>query len=251
MKQKIMRPTALIFLLAALLLSACVKTQAPAEPVPENTPASLQPAETPRAEGGSAEPTVEPVPEPTHEPEPWREAYMETAAQCEQEFPPQEGGGMKYDLIDFDGDEIPELAAGMDGYFVSLYTYRDGEVCTLMDCWGYGAMGNYGYEYCPGKNSLRNYNSDYAGLVMNTTYMAIGTEGTLEVTASVVTRNFNDVNGNGEPDLPEEYEFVENGLSFADGVAISAEELTSFDAGEYEYITGRWSYDELLAELGK
>ena len=242
-------PTALIFLLAALLLSACAKTQAPAEPVPENTPASLQPAETPRAEGGSAEPTAEPVPEPTHEPEPWREAYMETAAQCEQEFPPQEGGGMKYDLIDFDGDEIPELAAGMDGYFVSLYTYRDGEVCTLMDCWGYGAMGNYGYEYCPGKNSLRNYNSDYAGAIMYTTYMAIDDSCSLETTAEIKTLNFDDVNGNGVPDENELAAAGAYGVSYINGKEATPAECAACDAGRYEYLEGSMTAGELQEKL--
>ena len=225
----------------------------------EKTPVAAQPAEKPCAGIDSPEPTSALTLEPTPEtiPEPWREGYREMAAQCELDNPEPSGdsviefGTVKYDLIDVDGDEIPELTAGMDGYFVSLYTYRNGEVHTLMDHWAYGAMGNYGYEYCPGKNSLRNYNSDYAGLVMNTTYMTIGPECTIDVTAQILTRNFNDVNGNGEPDLPEEYDFVENGPSFVDGVEISGEELASFAAGEYEYISGRWSYDKLLAELEK
>ena len=82
-------------------------------------------------------------------------------------------GNISFDLIYFDGDDIPELVAGNTGYYVSMYTYDDGQIYTLMDEWAYGAFGNAGYEYVPKKNLMRNYNSDYAGLVMYTTYSEI------------------------------------------------------------------------------
>ncbi|MCM1124759.1 MAG: hypothetical protein NC416_19465, partial [Eubacterium sp.] len=73
-----------------------------------------------------------------------------------------------YDLIYVDEDEIPELVSGLNGYYVNLYTYEDGTLYKLMDDWAYGAMGNAGYEYAPGDNSIRNYNADYAGAIMDT-----------------------------------------------------------------------------------
>ncbi len=76
-----------------------------------------------------------------------------------------------YDLVYFDSDAIPELVAGAAGYYTSLYTYSNGYVYTLMDRWAYGAMGNAGYEFSSRKNSLRNYNTDYAGAILYTTYI--------------------------------------------------------------------------------
>lgn len=154
-------------------------------------------------------------------------------------------------LLYIDEDETPELAAGMSGYYVSLYTFHDGTIYTLMNQWAYGAMGNHGYEYAPRQNSLRNYNADYAGAVLYTTYMQIGAGYTIDTIASVKTLNFDDVNGNGSPD---EEEMGSVGLycaSYVDGREITAEEAAAYDKGEYEYLNGEMNLTQLEAALGQ
>lgn len=174
----------------------------------------------------------------------YQAAYEEVSRQCEQETPE-----IMFALIDIDGNGTPELAACLNGYYVSLYTYDDGRVYTAMDKWGYGAMGNAGYEFCPGKNSLRNYNTDYAGAILYTTYMTLGGGHTIDTVAEIVTYNFDDANGNGMPDEEEEGSLGNYSVSYINGAETSGEECASYNVGEYEYIQGVMSGDELRAKL--
>lgn len=152
-------------------------------------------------------------------------------------------------LIQVDGDGIPELAAGVNGYYTDLYTYHDGTVYMLMDHWAYGAMGNAGYDYAPGKNSLRNYNSDYAGAIVYTTYMEISDRHTLDITVQIETFYFDDVNGNGVPDEDEMESAGRYSVSYIDGKTVTEEECVSCDAGGYEPVPGDMSLQELRTEL--
>lgn len=158
-------------------------------------------------------------------------------------------GEAEYGLIYFDEDDTPELAAGITGYQTSLYSFRDGYLYNLMDHWGYGAMGNAGYEYCPRQNSLRNYNTDYAGAVSYTTYMTMNSNFSLETVAVVETYNFDDVNGNGVPDEDEMGSLGYYGISYIDGRQATDEECAALNKGEYEWIGGSMNVNELLAEL--
>lgn len=161
-----------------------------------------------------------------------------------------EGSGeIEYNLIYFDEDDIPELVAGENGYYASLYTYDNGTVYTLMDRWPYGVMGNVGYEYVPRKNSLRNYNSDYAGAIRYTTYMAVNNQHSWDTVAEIVTYNFDDVNKNGFPDENEQDSMDYYSVSYIDDKEVSAEECDSYNVGEYEYIEGKMSLEELKSEL--
>lgn len=249
MKRKKVRLAVLLFMLFNLMLAACAQSRtAPANtPLPTQTPRAGIDSQAPEA---APEPTPEPAPEPD---EGWREAYAAAAGQFEQEFPQQGESSPRilYELIDFDGGETPELAACLEGYCVSLYAYRDGETYMLMDRWAYGAMGNMGYEYCPGKNSLRNFNTDFAGLILYTTYMSIGPEMTMDMTAQIETYNFDDANRNGSPDEDEYDSAYEVCVSYCGGEEISPEDAAAFDAGEYEFIKGVMSYTELLTALEK
>lgn len=164
--------------------------------------------------------------------EDYREAYLAVGKLKEMES----GGEIAYGLVYFDEDDVPELVADHTGYFMSLYTYHDGRIYTLMNEWGYGAMGNSGYEYCPGKNSLRNYNTDYAGLILYTTYCSVGAEYTMDTVVSIKTVNFDDANGNGIPDEDEEETFGYYGADYIDGVEITPEEYASYSMGEYEWL---------------
>lgn len=176
----------------------------------------------------------------------YEEAYEVMARLCDME-----GAERVYDLIYVDEDDIPELSACYLGYSVSLYTYQDGTIYTLMDSWGYGAMGNAGYAYAPRKNNVINDNNDYAGAILYTTYMSISNHQTLDVTTRIETFNFDDANQNGYPDEEELDSVGMYGVSYLDGVEISAEEAASYNVGGYEFIEGRMTLDELLAALGK
>lgn len=154
-------------------------------------------------------------------------------------------------LIQVDEDGIPELAAGVNGYYTDLYTYHDGTVYTLMDHWAYGAMGNAGYEYAPGKNSVRNYDSDYAGAILYTTYMEISDRHTLDVAVQIETYNFDDANGNGTPDEDELESVGQYGVSYIDGKEVTEKECASYDAGGYTPIPGDMTLPELRAALEK
>lgn len=175
----------------------------------------------------------------------YAEAYEAAARLGELES----AGEQAYGLIHVDDDGIPELAAGVNGYYTSLYTWKDGKLYALMEHWAYGAMGNAGYEYAPKKNNIRNYNSDYAGAILYTTYMEIGSQHTLDITTEIKTMNFDDVNQNGMPDEDELESAGMYGISYIDGKEASEEECEAYDAGEYEMILGELSLDELIAEL--
>lgn len=175
----------------------------------------------------------------------YQEAYTAAARFCSL----KSDNEYTYDLIYVDGDDIPELSAGIHGYFVDLYTYQNGTLYLPMNRWPYGAGGNSGYEYAPRQNSIRNYDQDFAGLIMNTTYMKINEKHAIETVASIKTYNFDDANGNGQPD-EEEMDSVGNyGASYLDGEEISDETWDSYEKGEYSYIPGKMSFDELMAAL--
>lgn len=174
------------------------------------------------------------------------EILSEIGYQAEQE----------YDLIYVDGDNIPELVAGKSGYYVSLYTYHDGAVHMLMDKWGYGVMGNVGYKYSPKKNSIRNYNTDFAGLIHNTYYMEIQEQNYIDVVADIEIYEFDDANNNGMPDEGEAYTFDDSSVKatiYFEDREISDEEyasvLESYDMGGYRYIKGKMCAQELRSTL--
>lgn len=177
----------------------------------------------------------------------YQEAYMAVSRLYEIER--ESEGEERYNLIYFDGDDIPELVVGSNGYYVSLYTYQDGTVYTLMDHWGYGVMGNAGYEYAPKKNSLRNYNTDYAGAVLYTTYEKASEQHTMDMVVQIETYNWDDVNKNGIPDENEQESLGKYSVSYIDGREVTAEECTAYDAGGYEYIEAAMTLAMLQAEL--
>lgn len=155
----------------------------------------------------------------------------------------------EYNLIYFDDDDIPELVVGKNEYYISMYTFSDGEIYNLIDHWGYGAMGNSGYEYVPRKNSLRNKDSDYAGLIVYTTYMEIGKNHSLDTVAEIETFNFDDSNGNGIPDDDEMDSAEKYTKSFINGSEISEEDIEKYNVGDYELISVSMTLDELKSAL--
>ena len=156
------------------------------------------------------------------------------------------------DLIDLDGDETPELVIGAEGEWVSMYTCDGTALYTLMDCWSYGAGGNQGYDYLPGENWIRNYNTDFAGLVL---YEWYGTETeSHEIvpydTEILQIRRFRDLNENG---VPDENEPVEDTAAYYYG----ARQITEAEyaghriapEGNWEMIRGKISRSEMKKQL--
>ncbi len=177
----------------------------------------------------------------------YREAYDAVSTLFALEAGEESG----FNLIYVDGDDIPELITGQTGYYVSMYTYDNGNVYLLMDHWGYGAMGNAGYEYASGKNSLRNYNSDYAGAILYTTYMTVGSGHTIETVAEIKEVSFDDANGNGCLD-EEEYDSIgKYSVTYINGKEATQEECVVYDMGPYEYIEPSMSLEELRTKLNE
>lgn len=175
----------------------------------------------------------------------YQEAYHAVGRLCQLES----GDRKTYDLIYFNDDDIPELVADTAGYHLSLYTYADGRVYNLMQDWPYGAMGNAGYMYSPGKNSLRNDNADYAGAILYTTYMTMGKGHTLDEVVQITCYNFDDANGNGMPDEEEMGSVGMYGVNYIHGAEASEEECAAYDLGGYVFMEGKMTFDELEEAL--
>ncbi len=175
----------------------------------------------------------------------YQEAYEAVGRLCAMETVEN----VEFDLIYFNEDETPELVAGVLGYYTSMFTYHDGKVYTLMDRWAYGAGGNAGYEYCPGKNSLRNYDSDYAGAILYTSYMSISDQFTMDLVVQIKTCNFDDLNQNGFPDEEEQDSLGKYSVSYINGEVATTEECAACEQGEYKPIVGTMDFETLKVKL--
>lgn len=171
-------------------------------------------------------------------------AYAEVIQQLEAEW-----DEITYEFIYLNDDRIPELVAGHSGYWVSVYTFAAGEVYTVMDDWGYGAMGNSGYDYLPQENVIRNYNTDLAGIILYTTYCRMNDSYEAEVFCSL-EQSLRDDEGN----YPEDSEAAEKAEwhFYYEEQEISLEEYNSYDIpGEYDPIIGSRTALEMLEEMRK
>lgn len=179
----------------------------------------------------------------------YRQAYIDTINAYVSEHP---DSNLIYDLVYIDDDDIPELMIGVLGYYDNLYTYSDGEVKQLMDCWPYGAGGNPGYEYIPRQNVIRNYNSDMAGAIRYVYYYGMDSNCELEpyFDGSLSIWFFNDANHNY---MIDEGEYDENNpveYYYYNDQEITAEEYNSYlIEGDYEWLEGTMTYDEIMTRL--
>lgn len=155
----------------------------------------------------------------------------------------------KYNLIYIDDDDIPELVAGVNGYYISLYTYRDGTVYRLMDHTAYRTHGNDGYQYSSRKNSLRYRSTSYAGAVEGFTYMAISNQHSIDTVAQIETYYFDDINRNRILDENEENSVGHYSISYIDGKKSTNEECESFNTDKYTYIEPSMDFEALQSLL--
>lgn len=247
---RILTFAALLLLLAALFLSACTANTAPDSPdttdVPGTADSDLLPDGTALPDEGETEAETDPTAVLCADAA-CAAAYLETAAALQADA---DGTALSYALINFDGDDTPELVVS-HGSAVSLYTYAGGRVYTLMDAWGFGAGGNAGYEYVPGGNVMRNFNSDFVGAVRYETYYRIGEKHRFEpyYDQELYTTLFEDKNGNQVPDSDEPVD--ENTVHYYYGTnELSAEDYASMQIpGNYEFLTAALTFAELQAAL--
>lgn len=185
----------------------------------------------------------------------WATAYMKIVKKMNKESKKQKPSSYfdntyKYDLIYFNNDKTPELVVGVDGYWVSMYTYnkKTNKVYTLMDKWGYGVGGNTGYTYIPKKNYLENWNSDYAGAVRYV-YTAKMQNNKLvnRHKKSLAVYHFKDKNGNTFPDSNE---ILKNPHYYYGDKKISKKKFNSYlKSGNKKMIQGTMSYSAMKKKL--
>ena len=179
----------------------------------------------------------------------YQTAYADIVAEFEEHFADL---GYTYDLIYFDDNDIPELVVDVNGYRMNVYTYDSGKVYMVINDWKYGASGNHGFEYIPKQNVLHNQNADFAGAVVYETYLKINENHELVdyYDDSLSFWYFEDKDGNY---APSDDEILENGeaIYYLGDNKITKEEYDSYIIdGDYEYIEGKMSAEEILAELG-
>ena len=175
---------------------------------------------------------------------------------------------LKYDLVFFDDDNIPELVVTNTGYNTRLYTfaYEDGgKVIYAMKeegdeegeeyGWAYGAGGNHGYEFIPRANVLRNINADHAGLIMYYAFYKLDPDkhNLVDKFDGVLRENhFVDKNGNGEVDEDEMDDYVEEVASYYVGdKKVNAEEAREYVvvSDDFEPLEGTRDADAFRALL--
>lgn len=103
----------------------------------------------------------------------WKPVYYELIQAILTDQTEINSENIEFALLYINEDTIPELAVGNTGYCVSLFIYAPGkeyagikDVNVLMDSWGYGAMGNHGYDYYPYQNIIVNSNTDFGSEVI-------------------------------------------------------------------------------------
>lgn len=186
----------------------------------------------------------------------YKEAYKDTVKEYYDENSQyeKEDNKVAFGLVYFDDDDVPELVAGLNGYFVSLYTFDGESVVPIFTDWGYGAGGNTGYNYLPGEGVIYNMDNDYAGVVVWETFLKWDPE----------AKELKDINGgslyvvyaedlDGDGHISEEE--MEKSKSDEPHFYFRDEEISQSEyqkhryAGEYEYLIGDMTYEEITEAL--
>lgn len=182
---------------------------------------------------------------------PYAKAYIEKINELENTSEPS--NPKSYSLVYLDSDDTPELLAANNGSAINLYTYANGKLYTIFEEWTYGAGGNAGYEYAEKENLIRNYTSDFAGLIQYVNYYTV--DENFEITPyydkELKIYMFNDINGDG---MPDEGEYEENNLTehkyFFGEDEVSKEDFDKYlKNGNFKFFEGTKNATELIAEL--
>lgn len=88
------------------------------------------------------------------------EAYINIINSMENEGFEKE---LKYSLVYFDNDDIPELVVDLPDYWLTVCTFKDGEVVNIIgdeEYLVYGVSGLVGYDYSPKKAVITSSSHD-------------------------------------------------------------------------------------------
>ena len=154
-------------------------------------------------------------------------------------------------------DDVPELLVNGPCSNMSMYTYDNGKVYVPMDCLPYGAGGNYGYQFLEKQNLMVNYDSDYAGLVVNTSYFRVNKKKELEL-IYILTSSYEDEEGNVISNAdPEHYDENEEHyyISYIQDEDDNGKQITLGEYNrllkdsEFVMMTGESTADEMLSYI--
>lgn len=129
-------------MMAGIFLTACGKQSGEEEEQESQIEAQFELQSEEQTES-QTEVQSEPIPE--NDSGSWAQAYLSVIAELREDY---ELDRIDFSLVYINDDEIPELVFGPEGYWVSVYTWQDGQVYTVMDMWGYGHWGRV-YAYVP------------------------------------------------------------------------------------------------------
>lgn len=82
---------------------------------------------------------------PENDSDSWTQEYLSVIDELRADW---ELDRIDFSLIYINDDDIPELVFSPEGYWVSIYTWQDGHVYTVVDTWPYGTWGRV-YAYVP------------------------------------------------------------------------------------------------------
>lgn len=207
-------------------------------PDPVATPVAdtEQDATAPPVKTTSTETETEPI---TTKPD-YRSAYLEICENDHQEF---NSDYARYGLYDIDKDTIPELIIHHTSYSMSIYSYADDQIYTVMDHSPYGVGGNKGYLIYPFDNCIVGSSTDFAGLIHYDSFLTITPEHTLEETDLLTCYMFHDDNNDG---IPQEEEINTDG-SFS-RYELNHQEIT---AQAYEQFQNEHAIEEIALDIDK
>ena len=183
----------------------------------------------------------------------WAQAYLSVIAELQEDW---NLDGMDFGLIYVNDDDIPELVFGPEGYWVSVYTWRDGQVYTVMDQAAYGTWGRE-YTYIPFKNAIKEWcysyfdydDNGFTRRFYDDFYQMAETTYELEYVYGLIVEDY----VKDDVDESEEYVlyYVEPDWTERE---ITEEEYDAYffaREGEYIRLRGDFSADEIINELEK
>ena len=157
---------------------------------------------------------------------------------------------VKFRLAYFNDDDIPELIAGVNGYYVSVYQFVDGNVYTIMENWAYGAGGNAGYRFIEKTGVVENFDQDGAGASYYCTYYKLNEEKhEMEEVCYYHGINENAEGDWGEPGYFKIVNEKESEITKADYDELIKSFGVDSNDDEMDEIYGTLNLDELLAAL--
>lgn len=172
----------------------------------------------------------------------------------EKSFYGDNAANLDYDLIYFDGDDTPELVIGLEGYFVSLYTCKNGEIVPIYEEQAYGAGGNDGIYYLPYEGVVTaEGNWNHAGADTYEIYLKWDGYELKDInTETLLRRYYYDINEDGKYDHADiaAGAYSETPLYFVGDKPVSEKEFREHCIeGDYELLHGRLSLEEIRKAL--